>query len=171
MDPEKIVNKRLARIAKDHRCSVAEVTAALDRHPIEVDHDTFLRRTLAMELVELDELEQAFRESALVDRDVAAGALLVKLAERRATLLGLNAPIGQAVQVIQHEPSTKLTSTQKMRAAIDNVMHITPRERELADKHLYSDDELTAEEQAELDQLRSDREAKPARPGNSSEVN
>ena len=35
-------------------------------------------RTLAMELVELDELQQAFRSKALVDRDVAAGALLVK---------------------------------------------------------------------------------------------
>jgi hypothetical protein len=33
--------------------------AALDHHPIELDRDTFLKRTLAMELVELDELQQA----------------------------------------------------------------------------------------------------------------
>jgi hypothetical protein len=104
MDHNKIVNKRAQRIARDHGCSVAEVNAALDHHPIEVDRDTFLKRTLAMELVELDELQQAFRNKALEDQDVAAGALLIKVAERRATLLGLNAPIGHAVQVIQHEP-------------------------------------------------------------------
>jgi hypothetical protein len=38
---------------------------ALDRHPIEIDRDTFVKRTLAMELVELDEQQQAFREKAL----------------------------------------------------------------------------------------------------------
>jgi hypothetical protein len=62
------------------------------KHPIELDRDTFLKRTLAMELLELDELQQAFRDKALVDRDVASATLLVKVAERRATLLGMNAP-------------------------------------------------------------------------------
>jgi hypothetical protein len=37
-----------------------------------------------MHLVQFDELEATFR----VDRDVAGGALLVKFAEHRATLLG-----------------------------------------------------------------------------------
>ena len=36
-------------------------------------------------------------------RDLAAGALMVKIAERRATLLGLNPPIGHAVSGIQHD--------------------------------------------------------------------
>ena len=75
-----------------------------------------------MELVELDELQQAFREKALVDQDTAAGGLLIKVAERRATLLGLNPPIGHAVQVIQHEPTTKLTSIQEARARLDAFM-------------------------------------------------
>ena len=89
MDYDEIVQKRVRRIARDHGCSVADVNSALDRHPIELDRDTFLKRTLAMELVELDELQQAFREKALVDRDVPSGVLLIKVAERRATLLGL----------------------------------------------------------------------------------
>src|SRR5215831_11170408 len=99
MDHNNIVNKRVQRIARDHGCTMDEVNAALDHHPIELDRDTFLKRTLALELVELDELQHAFREKALVDRDVAAGALMVKIAERRATLLGLNPPLGHAVQV------------------------------------------------------------------------
>src|SRR5215469_17494125 len=123
MDHDKIVNKRVQRIARDHSCSVAEVNAALDHHPIELDRDTFLKRTLAMELMELDELQQAFREKAFVDQDTAAGGLLIKVAERRATLLGLNPPIGHAVQVIQHAPAEKKkTSTQEMRDLLDDIM-------------------------------------------------
>jgi hypothetical protein len=124
MDHDKIVNKRAQRIARDHGCSVDDVNAALDHHPIELDRDTFLKRTLAMELVELDELQQAFREKALVDRDVAAGGLLIKVAERRATLLGLNPPIGHAVRVIQHEPPVRKTSTQEIDELIDRIRGI-----------------------------------------------
>ena len=87
MDRDEIINKRVRRIAEDHGCTVAEVNEVLDRHPIALDRDTYLKRTLALELLRLDELEEAFREKALVDRDVAAGVLLVKVAERRS--LGL----------------------------------------------------------------------------------
>jgi hypothetical protein len=52
----------------------------------------------------LDQLEMVFESKALRDRDVAAGTLMVKIAERRATRLGLNPPLGHAVQVIQHDP-------------------------------------------------------------------
>jgi hypothetical protein len=47
MDHDEIVNKRVRRIARDHSCTVADVHAALDRHPIELDRDRFLKRTLA----------------------------------------------------------------------------------------------------------------------------
>ena len=83
MDRDEIINKRVRRIAEDHGCTVAEVYEVLDRHPIELDRDTYLKRTLALELLRLDELEEAFREKALLDRDVSAGVLLVKVAERR----------------------------------------------------------------------------------------
>jgi len=85
MDRDEIVNKRVARIARDHGCTVAEVNMALDAHPIEIDRDKYLRRTLALELARLDELEEAFHGKAVLDRDTAAGALLVKIYERRAT--------------------------------------------------------------------------------------
>ena len=45
--------------------------------PIELDRDTFLKRTLTMELVQLDELQQAFREKALVDQDTAAAPITI----------------------------------------------------------------------------------------------
>jgi hypothetical protein len=93
----------------------------LDRHPIELDRDAYLKRTLALELMRLDALEMAFEGKAIREHDVAAGALLVKVAERRATLLGLNAPIGHAVAVVQHEPGNQPTSTERLRAAVDRI--------------------------------------------------
>jgi hypothetical protein len=58
MDYDNIVNKRIRRIDRDHACSVAEVNA-LEHHLIELDRDTFLNRTLAIDLVELDELQRS----------------------------------------------------------------------------------------------------------------
>jgi hypothetical protein len=69
MDHDELVNKRVRRIAKDHGCSVAEVHAALDQHPIELDRDKYLRRTLGLELLKLDELEEAFRSKAILQKD------------------------------------------------------------------------------------------------------
>jgi hypothetical protein len=116
-----IVHKRVQRIADDHNCTVAEVNAALDQHPIEVDRDRYLKRALAMQLLMLDQLENAFHSKAVEDRDTAAGMLLVKVCERKATLLGLNPPLGHAVAVIQPEPADTPTSTERIRAAIDRI--------------------------------------------------
>lgn len=49
----------------------------------------------------LDQLEMGFEGKAIRDRHVAAGTLMVKIAEHRATLLGLNPRIGHVV--VQHE--------------------------------------------------------------------
>ncbi len=116
-----ILYKPERAIADDHGCTVNEVHAVLDRHPIEIDRDKYLKRALAMQLLQLDELEVAFRDKAIVDRDCAAGMLLVKVAERRATLLGLNPPLGHAVQVIQHEPPTQQSSFDKIEALVNRI--------------------------------------------------
>ena len=153
-----ILYKPERAIADDHGCTVDEVHAVLDRHPIEIDRDKYLKRALAMQLLQLDELEVAFREKAIVDRDVAAGVLMVKVAERRATLLGLNPPLGHAVQVIQHEPVEKKTSTERLRGLLDNILHISARERFLLDKEAEIDGPgITPEESAEIDELRKAR--------------
>jgi hypothetical protein len=46
---------------------------------------------------------------------------MVKILERRATLLGLNPPLGHAVQVIQHEPHEQKTSTERIHAILDRI--------------------------------------------------
>jgi hypothetical protein len=114
----KILHKRVQRIADEHGCSVAEVNAVLDHHPLEANRDEYLRRAMALELLHLDELEEAFHDKAIIDRDVASGVLLVKVAQRRAQLLGLNPSPGFAVAVVQHPPANRETSTDKLEKAI-----------------------------------------------------
>jgi hypothetical protein len=59
------------------------------------------------------------------------------------------------VQIIHRSgPAKELTSTQKIRAALDNVMHITVCERFLLDKESeIGGPGITPEESAEIDEL------------------
>ena len=82
-----------------------------------------MKRTLAMELVRLDQLETAFIVKALRDQDVPAGILMVKIGERRATLLGLNPPQGRQSRS-SSEPAKKLTSLEEARVRLDEFMGI-----------------------------------------------
>jgi DNA-binding transcriptional MerR regulator len=109
-------------LAEEHGISLAEVRAILDEHPVERDRDTYLRRALAQQLLLLDRLEVTFGRMAFEDRDTAAGALLVKVAERKATLLGMNAPIGHAVRVVSHPPDHRVTSTDKIERALNALI-------------------------------------------------
>jgi len=123
MKDEAFNNKRIRRIAREHHCTVAEVEHALDHHAVNsVNRDKYLSRLLALELVELDEMQEFFRQKALAEGDVASGALVAKLFERRATMLGLNAPAASAVQVIEHAAPPAQTSTERIRAAIDRLI-------------------------------------------------
>ena len=61
------------------------MNAAPDHHPIELDRNTLLKRTRATELVELDELQQAFRAKAARGGPFTADAisrLLKRIGER-----------------------------------------------------------------------------------------
>jgi hypothetical protein len=110
------------RIADDFGCTIDEVNNLLDQHPLEVDRDKYLKRVLALQLLQLDEIEEAFHDKAIKDRVVPSGMLLIKAQERRATLLGANAPIGHAVRVVSHPPVNKPTSTDRLEAALDALL-------------------------------------------------
>ena len=109
-------------LAEEHGLTLEELLAILDQHPVEVDRDNYLRRALAQQLLLLDRIEVEFSKMAFEDHDTAAGALLVKAAERRATLLGLNPPLGHSVRVMQHAPEHKQSSTDKIEAALNALI-------------------------------------------------
>jgi hypothetical protein len=59
-------------------------------------------------------LQETFRQKALQGNCVS-DALLVKIYERRATLLGLNGQPASAVTIIEHErPATTMNSTERI---------------------------------------------------------
>ena len=84
--------------------------------------------------------------------------IYVKASERLSTMLGRNAPLGHAVTIAhQAAPAQKQTSTQELRILLDNICHITPRERQLID--LEDEQGYDAERRAEITRS-SPREAK-----------
>jgi hypothetical protein len=94
----------------------------LDKHPLAVDRDQFLKRALPLELVELDELQHAFRDKALVDRDVPSAHLFVKICERREILLALAAPAGHSVQVSLAAAEPTKNSVEEIEAIMDRFI-------------------------------------------------
>jgi len=87
-----VARGRSARaIAKAQATTVAEVNKALDRFTETTIDDKIRRHTLALELARLDELQETFYARAL-EGDVACGALITKIIERRCTMLGLYTP-------------------------------------------------------------------------------
>ena len=114
------VSGRSARaIAKAQGCTVTEVNRVLDRFTETTIDDKTRKHTLALELARLDELQETFYARAL-EGDVACGALITKIIERRCTMLGLYTPQTATLQVIEAE-APRETSTERLRAAIDRI--------------------------------------------------
>ena len=114
------VSGRSARaIARAQGCSLAEVSKVLDRFTETTIDDKTRKHTLALELARLDELQETFYARAL-EGDVACGALITKIIERRCTMLGLYTPQTATLQVIEAE-APRETSTERLRAAIDRI--------------------------------------------------
>src|SRR5215469_4009795 len=124
MNDDEIVQQRVSgrsarAIARAQGCSVAEVNKALDRFTETTIDDKVRKHTLALELARLDELQETFYARAL-EGDVACGALITKIIERRCTMLGLYTPQTATLQVIDAE-APRETSTERLRAAIDRI--------------------------------------------------
>ena len=124
MNDDVIIQQRISgrsarAIAKAQATTVAEVNKALDRFTETTIDDKVRRHTLALELARLDELQETFYARAL-EGDVACGALITKIIERRCVMLGLYTPQTATLQVIEAE-APRETSTERLRAAIDRI--------------------------------------------------
>jgi hypothetical protein len=114
------VSGRSARaIARAQGCTLAEVSKVLDRFTETTIDDKTRKHTLALELARLDELQETFYARAL-EGDVACGALITKIIERRCTMLGLYTPQTATLQIIEAE-APRETSTERLRAAIERI--------------------------------------------------
>src|SRR5262245_36141967 len=114
------VSGRSARaIARVQGCTLTEVNRVLDRFTETTIDDKTRKHTLALELARLDELQETFYARAL-EGDVACGALITKIIERRCTMLGLYTPQTATLQVIEAE-TPRETSTDKISALIERI--------------------------------------------------
>jgi hypothetical protein len=119
------VSGRSARaIARAQGCTLAEVSKVLDRFTETTTDDKTRKHTLALELARLDELQETFYARAL-EGDVACGALITKIIERRCTMLGLYTPQTATLQIIEAE-APKETSIDRIEAAINRIPGIKP---------------------------------------------
>ena len=114
------VSGRSARaIARAQGCTLTEVSRVLDRFTETTIDDKTRKHTLALELARLDELQETFYARAL-EGDVACGALITKIIERRCVMLGLYTPQTATLQVIEAE-TPRETSTDKISALIERI--------------------------------------------------
>jgi len=116
---QRIVGRSARAIARAQGCTLAEVSKVLDRFTETTIDDKTRKHTLALELARLDELQETFYARAL-EGDVACGALITKIIERRCVMLGLYTPQTATLQVIEGE-APRETSTERLRAAIDRI--------------------------------------------------
>ena len=81
--------------------------------------------------------------------------------------MGANAPAAASVKLI-HEarPEENKTSTDKLRRLLDNIQHISQRERQLLDRRELDGDE-SQEVLDEINQLRAARGKPPMSPDDS----
>jgi len=129
MNDDVIIQQRISgrsarAIAKAQGCSVVEVNKALDRFTETTIDDKTRKHTLALELARLDELQETFYARAL-EGDVACGALITKIIERRCVMLGLYTPQTATLQIIEAE-APKETSIDRIEAAINRIRGIKP---------------------------------------------
>src|SRR5262249_3233753 len=104
MNDDEIVQQRISgrsvrAIAKAQSCTLTEVNRVPDRFTEKTIDDRTRKHTLALELARLDALQETFYARAL-EGDVACGALITKIIERRCVMLGLYTPQTATLQVI-----------------------------------------------------------------------
>jgi hypothetical protein len=121
------------------------------------DADT-LREEWFLEDHRLKTLGLRFYEIALRDNDPQAAVVFLKASERRATLGGANAPTSYAIHVMNQAPVKQLSSSERIENAMDRLLGIGDRERELRDR-----DDLTEDERTELVAIEDAREAERQR--------
>lgn|SRR5262249_55620056 len=114
----RLAGKSVRRIAHEFRCDVARVQAIIERMctPVSVQ---MRRHALELDLERLDELQAVFYQNAL-GGDPAAAAITLKIAERRASLLGLDVPAAIRTDPVQVAvAATPETSTERIMRALD----------------------------------------------------
>jgi hypothetical protein len=113
-----VEGERVRDIAAVFKCGTDVVLQTIDKYTITIDDD-FRRRLVSREIERLEHLHRTFFDKAK-GGDATAGTLCLRIAERFASLVGLDA--AQKLDVTQVMASTE-TSTDRIEAAIRRIQH------------------------------------------------
>jgi hypothetical protein len=128
--------------AKRYRITPDEVRAIVKEATERCYDGAYLREHWMLEDRRLFAMEMKFYHLAMDEGNPAHAMVAVKTSERRAVLAGANMPQAHVLQISPVQPQTK-TSTERIRNALDTVLHISPRERQLQDKKSYGEEPMT----------------------------
>ena len=169
IDPESMVlaiasGMSMSAVADRFNVTVDEVREAQKQALAAFSDGEALRLDWMLESKRLAAVGMKFYQIAMRDADPAAAVIFIKASERRATLMGANAPAAATVKLIhEQKPEEHKTSLQRARDMLDNVLGITFRERQLLDqRELGGDGSL--EVLAEINELRAARGQPPYDP-------
>src|SRR5215472_17234611 len=95
---DRVNGKSVRDIARERSLSVAAVEAILDQEAERALGAPELRRMLYLEVCRLEAIKSVLFEKAMAGENAAA-AIYVKLSERMASMIGINAPQGHYVQI------------------------------------------------------------------------
>jgi hypothetical protein len=119
-------------IADDFGISIHDVDAAVDEKMVKIDN-AYRLRAAALDLERLEAMQARFLRDAL-SGDLAAGHLCLKIAERRAAMLGTDAPVRVDAVQLAEVTGPQPTSTVRIGALIDRI-----RSKRLTDKTQQDD--------------------------------
>jgi hypothetical protein len=157
----RVAGKSVRSIAHEHGSTESRINEILHEKSKGLLSEESLRIALMLENQRLDDIVVALYPKA-INGDHAAAGLLIKLAQRRSCLMGLDMPQAHVLHVINNPPRDARTSTEKMSDAIDHLLGVTDREKQLRDKAntLAGGPGLTEEEAGEYQAMQDAREAK-----------
>ena len=112
---------KIADIARACAMTQADVLRVLDTEAAENFSGEALRRAWMIEARRLDALGKLYYARAM-EGDAESAVIFLKTSERKATLTGMNAPIGHAVQVMHTVAPQPRNSVEDMRATLDELM-------------------------------------------------
>jgi hypothetical protein len=116
-------------IARELNLPVKEVDEAIDRCCRPID-EPFRLRAIFLELARLDRLTEAFYRKATAG-DAPSAAIVLKVNERRSSILGLDVPAGirRDPVLLQIEQTPQPSTTYRIKAALDRIaaMRVEPK--------------------------------------------
>jgi hypothetical protein len=124
----RVSGKSIAETCEMMNCTPADINRALDRAASLALTPQARVRTIHLEASRMEVLEEVFMASAKAGDDRAA-QVVIRAQERKATLLGLNAPLRTDPIALAIEAGPNLSSTQALRDVFNRVRAEDPQRK------------------------------------------